>query len=309
MAKRAKRWKVIFPGALLVFVLLCLISPGFATLILDRVSRPALLALNRLTARVPFPVSEPVTLTIGAIALAALIRAALRLQIAPLARWLRGIAVTALAIAWVLALTWLPAMLQPVEAPPAPDADQLEWLCKALIRHLNEASLAFPESAEALRLAPEAAGLPGCAAKAARYPEWMALNRISGMFVPPTGEALVDAGAPRALVPFTAVHELTHLAGVADEGSANIAAWERCLRAGDPFADSARLWALRYAMGQLSQADPDAWRRVRANMKDPLARVFSDCGGEVLPRGRFSLVPGFARIGGDYGDLTGWLVK
>jgi hypothetical protein len=44
-------------------------------------------------------------------------------------------------------------------------------------------------------------------------------------------------------------------------------------------------------------------------MKDPLARVFSDCGGEVLPRGRFSLVPGFARIGGDYGDLTGWLVK
>ena len=119
----------------------------------------------------------------------------------------------------------------------------------------------------------------------------------------------MDAGASAALIPFTAVHELMHLGGIADEGAANIAAWERCLAAGGPFADSARLWALRYALGQLNRADEGAWRRVRGNMKDPLMRVFQDCGGEALSRSRFVLIPGLARASGDYGDLTGWLLK
>ena len=137
----------------------------------------------------------------------------------------------------------------------------------------------------------------------------MALPAVCGLFTPPTGEAIVDPTAPAPLIPFTAVHELMHLGGIADEGAANIAAWERCTAFGGPFADSARLWALRYALGRLNRADEAAWRRVRGNMKDPLTRVFQACGGEVMPRNRFTLVPSFARIGGDYGDLTGWLAK
>ena len=294
---------------LLLFALLCRVSPGLAALLLDRLTRPALLALNRWAARIPFPLAEPIAFTAGAVALAALVWALSQHRAAALVGWLKGMAAACIITLWVLALTWLPAMVQPVDAPPAPGANQLEWLCAQLIDQLNAAPLSFPEPSEALRLAPEAAGLSGCAVKAARYPEWMRAAGISGLFAPPTGEAIVDAEGCPALIPFTAVHELMHLGGIAGEGAANIAAWERCLAAGGAFADSARLWALRYALGQLNRSDEAAWRRVRGNMKDPLARVFQDCGSEVMPRNRFTLVPGFARIGGDYGDLTGWLLQ
>ena len=309
MSKRA-RYSMILAGiCLLLYAFLCLVFPRFARFVLNRVTCPLLLGLNRLTARVPFPLSEPVAFAAGLIALLTLARAVVRRKHEALRRWLRGMAAAFLALAWALALTWLPAMARPADAPPVPDAGQLEWLCESLIDQLNAAPLAFPEAETALRLAPEAADLPGCAVKAARWPEWMRAANISGLFVPPTGEALADAGVCEALLPFTAVHELMHLAGIADEGAANIAAWERCTAFGGPFADSARLWALRYALGRLNMADPDAWRRVRGKMKDPLARVFRDCGGEALPRDRFGLIPGLARTAGDYADLVGWLAR
>ena len=199
-------------------------------------------------------------------------------------------------------------MVQPVEAPPVPTPGQLEWLCGALIDALNASPLAFPEPAESLRLAPAAAGLPEAVVKAARYPEWMRAASVSGLFVPLTGEALADATAPAPLIPFTAVHELMHLSGIADEGAANIAAWDRCLAAGGAFADSARLWALRYAMGLLYRVDEEAWQRARDKMKDPLARVYMDCGGEALAGApRASRFPRLSLQRGDYAALARWL--
>ena len=283
------------------------------TLVLNRVTRPLLLALHRLTARVPFPVAEPAAFALAILAAAALasaiLRAVRRRSFAPALRWLRGAGWTVLTLAALLSLTWLPALCQPVEAPPTPSPDRLEWLCEELIRALNASPLDFPPPAESLRRAPEAAGLPGCAVKAARYPEWMRAASVSGLFVPLTGEALADADAPAALVPFTAVHELMHLQGVADEGAANIAAWERCLEAGGPFADSARLWALRYAMGLLLRADADAWQRARDKMKDPLAQVWHLSGGEVLSRTAAAGFPRLSPARGDYAALAGWLAE
>ncbi len=309
MARKGKRLWILWASSLALFCRLCL---AFPALLWERLSHPMTMALHRLTARVPFPVSEPVTGAVGVALLGAFIAALRRAlssrRAAPLLAWLRGVALAALALLWALALTWLPATVQPVDAPPVPDAGQLEWLCGQLIDRLNAASLAFPEPSEALELAPEAANLPGCAVKAARYPEWMRRAGISGLFAPPTGETLVDAGAPGPLLPFTAVHELMHLSGIADEGAANIAAWERCLDAGGPFADSARLWALRYALGQLRQADAEAWQRARGRMKDPLARVFDRCGGEIQGRGRgLPGLAGFAPARGDYAALAHWL--
>lgn len=282
---------------------------------LRRVTRPALLALNRWTAGAAFPVAEILAWSLGLLLLAALCASAMRALrqrgLAPLRQWLKGAGRAMLALILALALLWLPAMAQPVEAPPVPTTDQLEWLCGELIDALEASSLAFPEAGESLRLAPEAAGLHGCAVKAARYPEWMRAAAVSGMFVPLTGEALVDATVPAPLVPFTAVHELMHLTGIADEGAANIAAWEKCMAAGGPFADSARLWALRYAMGLLRRADERAWQRARDKMKDPLARVYSDCGGEASVRrnrGAFGL-PGLSILRGDYAALVGWLAE
>lgn len=98
-----------------------------------------------------------------------------------------------------------------------------------------------------------------------------------------------------------------HLAGVADEGAANIAAWERCLAAGGEYADSARLWALRCAMGQLKQSDEAAWRRVRGKMKDDLSAVFQQCNGEAAPAA--SSQPALRLSPGDYGALVGYLAS
>ena len=138
----------------------------------------------------------------------------------------------------------------------------------------------------------------------------MRAARICGLFVPLTGEAVVDADAAPSLIPFTAVHELMHLSGIADEGAANIAAWQRCMAAGGRFADSARLWALRYALGMLRQRDEAAWRQALGNMKDALARVFDEAGGEVVPSD--APVPAARALSpcrGDYTALIGRLAE
>ena len=169
MARRGRRACVLSILGLAMFGLACRAFPGQ---LLARVSRPLLMALHRLTARVPFPVSEIVTCAVGAIALfalaAALSRAIKERRIAPLTRGLRGVGIAAFSVTALLALTWLPAMLAPVDAPPQPGAGQLEWLCGALIDDLNASPLAFPEPDEALTLAPQVANLPGGAVKAAR---------------------------------------------------------------------------------------------------------------------------------------------
>ena len=302
-------------GGLGLYALACLASRGFAAFALERLSRPAMAALHRLTAPMAFPLTEPLTLTLAVLAaaslLAAIVRTARRHDVAPLRRWARGTAGTALALLGMLALLWLPACGAGTEdLPPAPDAGRLSWLCGELIDALNDGLTAFPAPADSLKEAPSVAGLPGGAVKAVRYPEWMRGASISGLFVPLTGEALVDATAPAPLVPFTAVHELTHLRGVADEGAANVAAWEQCTRAGGAFRDSARLWALRYAMGMLREADADAWQAARAKMEGPLARVFHKIGGEITPSRRtLPGLPLFARARGDYAALVGYLAR
>jgi len=100
-----------------------------------------------------------------------------------------------------------------------------------------------------------------------------------------------------------------HLAGVADEGEANIAAWESCQAAGGAFADSARLWALRYAMGMLCQEDPDAWRQAHEKMEGTLARTFQVCGGEATGAAQAALGAGMLPLScGDYAALVSYLV-
>ena len=282
--------------------------PGLAEAALRGLSLPALRLLHRLTAHVPFPAAEPLALMLIAAALPPLIAAARALAAqnpGALRPCLRGLRRRTLCLVMALCLLWEPARAVPApEALPLPSARQLEWLGVALIDALNANGARVIDPQEALRLAPGVAGIPGGAVKAARYPEWMRAANISGLFVPLTGEALVDAGAPAPLVPFTAVHELMHLSGIADEGAANIAAWDRCMAAGGAFADSARLWALRYALGLLRRADGTAWRSVRAKMEGALLRTFHVCGDEAEVA--FS-PPVFRR--GDYAALAGYLIR
>jgi len=273
------------------------LSPAFARWLLESLSVPGMVLLHRLTAPVPFPVAEPLALALILFALVGLLHAWIAGSFKPLKR-LTG-ALFTLLLAFIL--LWAPALTVSVPDVPVPDADQLSRLCARLVDQLNASPLSFP--ADVLAQAPLVAGEPARAAKAARLTGWMALAKAWGMFIPLTGEAMLDPCEPAPLVPFTAVHELTHLTGIADEGAANVAAWERCMAAGGPFADSARLWALRYAMGQLQDADPAAWQKMSAKMEGATLRAFLDCGGEAEFTPRHMLL-----TRGNYTDLTGYLV-
>ena len=180
-----------------------------------------------------------------------------------------------LRVAWMVAalcaLLWYPAYWADPPAPtPVPEATALEALCDTLISELDASPLRFSSP---FTEAGAAAGLPGAVVKPARYPEWMRRLGATGLFSPWTGEALVDGGADPAYIPFTCVHELQHLRGIADEGAANLAAYRACLEYGGMFANSARIWALRAALTQLERSDPAAAQRLYNRMDAALARL------------------------------------
>ena len=198
--------------------------------------------------------------------------------------------------------------------PSGPDAvdlsesARLAALCSTLIDALNASPLDFPPAEAILARAPAVAGRPGARVKSARWPLWMERAGVSGLFAPWTGEVILRTDLPAPLLPFTAVHELMHLSGIADEGAANIAAWARCARAGGAFADSARLWTLGYALALLCRADPAAARAVASEIKDPLRRLlpFPGSAGARRPD-PFTRALGLDEITQSYDRLALWL--
>ena len=266
--------RVLWGVLILVFWLAgCRWVPGLAAGWERAVALPLLRGLHRLTAAAPFPILEP-------LALAALLLCLGR-------HGLRRAGV----VVGVYALLWYPAYwAQAPEVRPAADPGQLEALCEELTDRLNGP-------------VPELDGdLP---VKAARYPEWMRALGIAGLFSPWTGEVLVNPEVSPAALPFTCVHELTHLSGIADEGAANIAAWRECMRRGGAYAYSARLWALRYALQRLSEADPEACRRALARVDADLARLLVPLpGAGVNPLARLL---GIGRLTSDYDALVDFL--
>lgn len=259
------------------------LSPTLSALWQAHLALPALQGLHRLSATLPFPAVEPLLVA----ALAALRR--------------RRARAAALAIVMgMYGLLWYPAYFAAPAPRPGLPAD-VEPLCLQLIDALNASDLRFEAPFDS---AGDVAGLPNARVKPARYPEWMRGLDIAGVFVPWTGEALVDADAPAGYLPFTCVHELMHLGGIADEGAANIAAWRACMRRGGMYADSARLWALRYALGRLS---PDARARVQRRML-PRLRGLSAYTASRGPS-RLAAALGIADATRSYDALLGWLTK
>ena len=111
-----------------------------------------------------------------------------------------------------------------------------------------------------------------------------------------------------AALPFIACHELAHRLGIADEGAANIAAWIACRQSGGELADSAALWALRYAMAELRASDESAWRRCAQEMRPSLVRTFASMNGFSEESGtarRFFSLRGFD----SYAALIPWLIE
>ena len=226
--------------------------------------------LHRLTARVSFPILEP--LALGVILL-------------PRRRW-------ALILVGMLMVLWVPRYCIPVEEYEV--LGDIEGLCIQMIEVLNQAPLVFDEPFDT---AGEVAGMPWARVKPARYPEWMRALGLAGLFCPWTGEAVADPSAPPGYLPFTCVHELMHLRGIADEGTANIEAYKACLEGGGMYADSARLWALRYGLGHLDEEGRDRVLRRANDRLYPFIRI-SEPGGLRVPR-KLS----------DYDALLGWIAE
>ena len=146
MIKRKRKLSLILAGLTAAFLLACRASPGLDRAVLDGLSRPAMLFLHRLTAPVPFPVAEPLTVALAAVLTCSLLPSLKSLN--ALRRWLVGAARVALILGGLLALLWGPAVLSPGEAVPPPEGEQLAWLCESLIDQLNAAQPAFPDPAE-----------------------------------------------------------------------------------------------------------------------------------------------------------------
>lgn len=299
----------------------CRFLPGVAKWWMDAAALPASERLSRLSAHAPFPLLEVAALAAALVMALGLARALWRCArsrcLRPLGRFGRVATGMALALLAGYALMWYPAYFTASADVPAATDAQVAALCEALIERLNGAALSFPTVEGALREAERAAcfaggeAVPAGAVKAARYPEWMRALGAAGLYSPWTAEAIVDGGASPAALIFTGCHELMHLKGIADEGWANIAAWTACRRAGGVAAESADLWALRYAMSALRAADGAAWRACAAQMDDRLFEVFDGMNGFAgLVRREPGAVAAMAGIGGAsvrYDALVGWL--
>ena len=306
--------------SLLSFMLLCRFSPWLSNGWTALVILPASGLLAGLTARASYPIVEPAAILLAGWALVPMFQMITARRLRPLVQSIRRCAAIALTLLAGYALLWYPAYWRaPVETYSAAP-EQIQILCETLVDRLNEANLAFSSTRTALQNAARAASLHlGCevpegAVKTARHLEWMSALGISGLYSPWTGEAIVSPQVAPAALTFTACHELMHLAGVADEGQANIAAWTACRRLGGEAAVSADLWALRYALAMLMEADAEAWRGCISRMSTSLREVFGSMNGFSPPTRRNSkamdavlTIAGLTETTGSYGALAAWL--
>lgn len=270
---KIRRW---IAAALTLFLSLRLI-PGFAGKWARWISQPALNALACMGDRLPFPLAEW-------LGIAAVILLALALFVRSLRRAAGGLLI-ALLIA-CLAL-WYPLYFVDCAAHSA-SSRQISAACAELIAQLNACAAEFELPDD----------LP---AKPVRFPGWMRALDISGVCAFFTGEALYSPELHPAALPFVAVHERMHLEGHAGEGAANIAAWEACIARGGAYADSARLWALRYSMGLLELAQRSTHV---ATMSPQTLERYRGSGGAYIsaPPAWLSALQRFLGVGGAMSD-------
>ena len=245
-----------------LFVLALCACCAFPAFWRDRLLLPAANAISQLTGRFPIPFY-------------ALLAAACLLGMRRPRR-------VACALTASLLLMWFPAYFAPRAPITAAGEAEVRALCENLIDALNRSQLEFTDSAIPQAIAAVQAD-SGCELPeyAVKFGPARLLNALglAGIYVPWTAEALINPNLNAAALPFTAVHELTHRLGIADETQANLAAWKISLRAGGELADSARLWALRYAMAREREADSGKWAALIHRMNASTRERFYQMGG------------------------------
>lgn len=309
-------FKALFCAALLSSAL-SRCFPAFARLWRTVCAQPFAAAVSSFSTRIPFPLIEILAAVwAGALvlrALSSLVRSLQTRRRFSLAQGLRAALRGLLLPLLVLGIVYLPLYFVDAPTKVSVSSEQTEALCRALIDALNASELSFTGGEGALRIAERAALLPEGSVKAARYPEWMNRLRLAGFYAPWTGEALVHPDLAAEATPFVACHELMHRRGFADEGQANIAAWQACIAHGGEAATSAKLWALRSAMASLRETNESAWRACVQTMDAPLVDAFRRLNGfsatnQSSPSRRFPALGRLFSSMNDYDALIRWLV-
>lgn len=96
---------------------------------------------------------------------------------------------------------------------------------------------------------------------------------ITGIYIPYTAEANINAHQPDLLLAATAAHESAHYIGIAREDEANFMAYLVCSSADDPaIAYSGTVLALIHAGNQLSNLAPELYAQIYATYSEALKR-------------------------------------
>ena len=122
----------------------------------------------------------------------------------------------------------------------------------------------------------------------------MSRSLTYGMYIPWTGEALLNGSTPAPALAFSVCHEMAHQHGIAREDEANFIGYLACRLHPDPlFRYSGARAALAEAMAQLRAARPDEWKAIRASLgPGVLADEAAETAWLRQHQGRFSRVQG-----------------
>jgi hypothetical protein len=96
------------------------------------------------------------------------------------------------------------------------------------------------------------------------FPQLMSMVGVGGIYIPYTGEAIVNMDPPSYLLPATICHEMAHQLGFSPEDEANYISFLVCRANPDPsFQYSGYFMAMRYAMNALGGANKETFLRLR----------------------------------------------
>lgn len=112
--------------------------------------------------------------------------------------------------------------------------------------------------------------------KGIAFSKLMSYLDFTGFFFPITGEANVNMDFPPSLFASTVAHEISHQRGIAREQEANFVAVLACLESADPdYCYSAALLAYTHLGNALHSADYDAWEKIYRSLNDNVLRDFA----------------------------------
>lgn len=260
-ARRARFFLPLPAAALLLAA--CRAHPGWAAALTAHVYAPCWRLLGRAAAYLPLPACWALA---GGFALFAALCVFRR-------RFGRALAAVLTALAVFLGGWGVSCQKAPLAAQITSERISLEQLCAQLAAAADENACAAPDAdaifaavPASLDAAADRLGIPAggfAAPRASGLSSLLTRLFTEGIFIPFTGEALVNEAMPACCLPFVACHEAAHARGVAREEDANLAAYLACSLSDDAFFRfSGAVCALSFALDDLRAADAAAYSRV-----------------------------------------------